>query len=249
MTTAESDDGSTQRDAAAMAGRLARAGNSRLHGGGAQLACPARRASDPCMTDSRAPAHDAQSRRSALMAAAQAGDAAPMRRCCANACPSCAVAAVRRAGRPGRRRRAGRAADHPQGARRPMIRAGRSTPGCASSPSGGPSISCAGRAGRAAARSMRRRRFDNSVDDDRRSRPRLEQADAAGRVGRRASRALPTRQREAVHHWFSRSSRSPTPRSRPAAATGSLKVNLHRALKALRAQARRGELSHATPIR
>lgn len=70
---------------------------------------------------------------------------------------------------------------------------------------------------------------DNTTDPARG----LEQADAAGRVGR-AMAALPERQREAVRHLVIQEQSLAETAAATGRSKGSLKVNLHRALKALR---------------
>jgi len=61
----------------------------------------------------------------------------------------------------------------------------------------------------------------------------LDEAEAAGQIGR-AVAALPSRQREAVHHLIFEERSLADAAQTTGRSTGSLKVNLHRALKALR---------------
>jgi RNA polymerase sigma factor (sigma-70 family) len=67
----------------------------------------------------------------------------------------------------------------------------------------------------------------------------LDHADTAGQVGR-AVAALPPRQREAVHHLIFEERSLADAAQATGRSTGSLKVNLHRALKALRTALGRG---------
>lgn len=189
----------------------------------------------PLMTESRAPAHDAQSRRSALMAAAQTGDAAAYADLLRECVPIIAAVA-RRCGVPADRvddavqdvlltiHRA-RAAYDP---RRPFdawlkVIADRR------------SIDILRRARRQGGREFHApQALDNAVDITADPGRGLEQADAAGQVGR-AVAALPTRQREAVHQLIFQDRSLADAAVATGRSAGSLKVNLHRALKALRA--------------
>jgi RNA polymerase sigma-70 factor (ECF subfamily) len=75
--------------------------------------------------------------------------------------------------------------------------------------------------------------FEDHADDTADPARGLEQADAAGRVGQ-AMAALSERQREAVHHLVLKERSLAETAAATGRSTGSLKVNLHRALKALR---------------
>jgi RNA polymerase sigma-70 factor (ECF subfamily) len=68
----------------------------------------------------------------------------------------------------------------------------------------------------------------------------LEQEDRTGRIGA-ALATLPERQREAVHHLLVEEKSLAAAAQATGRSKGSLKVNLHRALKALRLKVDRGE--------
>jgi RNA polymerase sigma factor (sigma-70 family) len=193
---------------------------------------PARRG--PCMTNSRAPVDDAQSRRSARMAAAQAGDASAYADLLRECVPIIAAVA-RRCGVP-----ADRVDDAVQDVLLTVHRAraaydpGRPFDAWLKVIAERRSIDLLRRTRRQGGREFfAPQAIENTVDTSADPGRGLEHADAAGQIGR-AVAALPARQREAVHQLIFEERSLADAAEATGRSTGSLKVNLHRALKTLR---------------
>jgi RNA polymerase sigma-70 factor (ECF subfamily) len=82
--------------------------------------------------------------------------------------------------------------------------------------------------------------YESHADDSPDPTAGLDQGERAGRIGE-ALAALPERQREAVHHLMLEERSLAETAALTRRSKGSLKVNLHRALKALRLKADRGD--------